>query len=85
MATKEKSMSKLEGLTLQQCRDVIGQFYKANIDEGKSYTVNHFLKMGVPRATIGPVHLWRGTTPPRGSQKWKTSCEDDEEKEDPAH
>ena len=45
-------MSKLEGLTLQQCRDVIGQFYKSNIDEGKSYTVKHFLKMGVPRATI---------------------------------
>ena len=45
-------MSKLEGLTLQQRRDVIGQFYKANIDQGKSYTVKHFLKMGVPRATI---------------------------------
>ena len=52
MAIKERSMSKLEGLSLQQCNDANGQLYRANIDKGKSYTLKHFLKIGEPMATI---------------------------------
>ena len=33
-------------------REVVGDFYKQHCSKGKSYTVNHFLLLGMKRATV---------------------------------
>ena len=42
----------MEGLTLEERRILIGNFYNENKDKGKSYTVHHFRRMNVPKRTI---------------------------------
>ena len=71
-------MSKLEGLTLQQCRDVIGQFYKANIDE--VIFCETFSEDGSAQSHHLPGLCIYGEEQhhQEEARKWKTSCEDDE-------
>ena len=45
----------LQQLTEEARRNVIGEFYKIHWNKGKTYTVNHFLAMNVPRRTIYAV------------------------------
>ena len=42
----------MDGLTLEERRILIGNFYNENKDKGKSYTVHHFRRMNVPKRTI---------------------------------
>ena len=52
MAAKERSMSCLDGLTLQQFRNVLGQIYREKISLGKSSSASHFMMIGLPKVTI---------------------------------
>jgi transposase len=42
----------MESINENTLREIIGNFYRENINSGKSYTVHHFLKMGINRKTI---------------------------------
>lgn len=42
----------MEHLKENDVRNVIGNFYKQNINSGKKFTVDHFKKMGIAKSTI---------------------------------
>lgn len=42
----------MEGLNEEQVRKMIGSFYTQNYYAGKTFTVKHFMAMGVSKATI---------------------------------
>lgn len=62
-------VSKMEGLTEQERRNIIVEFYERNVKCGKSYTVKHFQEQGVSRRTCYSV---LATYEERGSTKRAT-------------
>ena len=48
-------MSRLQQLSEEARRNVIGEFYRIHWSKGKTYTVNHFQNMKVPKSTTYSV------------------------------
>ena len=84
-----EALQMMEALSLQQRRNVIGQFYQEIMEKGEPYTGTHFVAMGIPRRTIyrilevmertGSTEKVAGSGRP-ASNRAAVSCEEEEGK-----